>query len=421
MAKGEVYITPHPDKSIDASVERAGMTEFEGTTGVGRLIAATDDGLISTTLMPFAQSPDVTDEPVETARLPVRVESPSGLVWRWLSITAILNWINDQIMDIVSPVGTVRLALGAEPGTKWLALDGRTLGSTASGAILAGEAYKRLYTVLWTSLSADVIKIYEATGIGTTKGTSAENDWALGKRIEMPAPSGRMLMLAGAGSGLTTRKLGEMAGEEEVQLSVLTMPKHNHKMYVAQSGTAQRVEFLDSVTVDVSISNNAETTLSGDLNATIGYSKVEDHSHGVSVTVNSGNAAHDHDVTLPGADLTHTHAADNGTTVDAASLAVTGSSIKTSQATAPHTHLASGSATSTTTAGNGHKHDLTLLSGYTADTRVTSTPTVTVRPNKKSAQMYDVSEGNATATDVGGDAKHNNMPPFFGLVAYVRY
>jgi microcystin-dependent protein len=421
MPDAKLYLVPDPTGEADLS-ERAGIQTFDGADKAGELVALDSSGLLNGSLMPYAQSPDLSDaEDPDSVRIPVQVEGQLGQVWRWYSVLSLMNWVRDQIMDLVVPVGTIRLAMGSAATGRWLYMDGRTLGSDASGAVLAGDEYKRLYAHLWGALDDDNISLATSTGIPVNKGESADADWAAGRRISLPDPSSRFVMVGGAGAGLSPRAFGSVGGEEEASLSELQMPRHSHRVNSAQAGAAQRVEFMTGVQVAVSVVNDARTALVGSPTAAVGYAKVESHDHSSVVTIGSGSAPHTHGVATPAADLTHTHAADNDVTVEPAQLQVAAGQLTTDSANASHGHTGAAVISGTSSSGNGHTHTLQFLGGYTASTTVTSTPKVTVTPSKNSVSVFAVSSGNATTTDAGGGVAHNNMPPFFSVAALIRY
>jgi microcystin-dependent protein len=62
------------------------------------------------------------------------------------------------------------------------------------------------------------------------RGGSAAADFAAHKTIGVPKMLGRALASAGAGSGLTSRGLGDAAGQETVALSAANLPPHQHNV-----------------------------------------------------------------------------------------------------------------------------------------------------------------------------------------------
>lgn len=123
--------------------------------------------------------------------------------------------------------GDVRATFRNTADAGWLMMDDRTIGRTGSGATnRANDDTQALYTLLWTNVS----NTYAPVAGG--RGVSALADFTAGKVMTLPKALGRALACAGAGSGLTTRTLGQVLGSEAHVLSTSEIPSHNH------SGTA---------------------------------------------------------------------------------------------------------------------------------------------------------------------------------------
>lgn len=121
--------------------------------------------------------------------------------------------------------GDVKVTLKSVADSGWvLATDG-TIGDASSGATTRANAdCEALYTLLWANLPDSVAPV---TG---GRGASAAADFAAHKPIQVGTIVGRALAVAGTGSGLTARTLGEIVGEETHQLTVDEMPAHNHSI-----------------------------------------------------------------------------------------------------------------------------------------------------------------------------------------------
>lgn len=113
----------------------------------------------------------------------------------------------------------------ADPG--WLMINDGTLGSAASGASYASAVYQALYVIIWNSISNSFAPVT------TGRGANAAADFAANKSMQMTRMLGRALALAGAGSGLTARALGQFLGEENHLLTLAEITAHNHVADVA--------------------------------------------------------------------------------------------------------------------------------------------------------------------------------------------
>lgn len=134
---------------------------------------------------------------------------------------------NNNTYYFPAPVGMVAAfftsAAGAyydQNNVLWLPLDGSTLGSLSSGALLIGTKYKRLFDYLWP-----VSTITVSGG----KGSSSTADWNANKRLTLPDARGRTIIGDGQGSGLTSRSVGQQLGAETHTLTEAQMPSHNHQ------------------------------------------------------------------------------------------------------------------------------------------------------------------------------------------------
>lgn len=125
--------------------------------------------------------------------------------------------------NIDGGTGDVKLTMktSADPG--WVLMTDGTIGSAASTAtILASAACLKLYTLLWNNVSNTFAPVT------TGRGANAAADFAANKPIQLLAAVGRAIALAGAGSGLTSRSLGQNLGEELHVLITAELAAHNH-------------------------------------------------------------------------------------------------------------------------------------------------------------------------------------------------
>lgn len=125
--------------------------------------------------------------------------------------------------------GDIKPTLKTAADAGWIMCNDGTLGNDTSGATLASTATAlALYTLIWTNVPNTWAAIQDSAGTPTTRGGSAGADFTASKRLPITKMLGRALGAAGAGSGLTSRALGEIEGEETHLLSVGEMPSHTH-------------------------------------------------------------------------------------------------------------------------------------------------------------------------------------------------
>jgi hypothetical protein len=119
--------------------------------------------------------------------------------------------------------GDVKLTIKTTADSGWRMCDDGTIGSASSGATYANANASALYAVLW-DISNTYAPILDSSGVATTRGANAAADFAANKRLSLTKMLGRALAIAGAGSGLTSRSLGQTAGAETVTLARANLP-----------------------------------------------------------------------------------------------------------------------------------------------------------------------------------------------------
>lgn len=156
-----------------------------------------------------------------------------------------------EVVALLPRTGDVVLTLDNVAPSGWVMFDDGTIGSATSGATTRANAdCEALYKLIWNNISNSRAPV---TG---GRGASADDDWAADKPIALTKMLGRALAIAGSGSGLTARNLGQTVGVENQSLTVANLPPHNHAASIAPSGTHEH--FLEDV-------STGDTTLgSGD-------------------------------------------------------------------------------------------------------------------------------------------------------------
>lgn len=121
--------------------------------------------------------------------------------------------------------GDAKLTLKTVPDSGWVMMDDGTIGDASSGATtLAAAIAQNLFALIWANVSDTYAPV---TG---GRGSSAGADWAAHKKIALTKQLGRALAVGGVGSGLTSRPLGGMVGEETHAQAVAEMPGHFHTL-----------------------------------------------------------------------------------------------------------------------------------------------------------------------------------------------
>ncbi len=143
----------------------------------------------------------------------------------------LLNPSNVTVNQAIAQTGTVWMTLASAAPTGWLLFDDGTFGSATSGSSNSNSALNQaLFTIMFNNVSDTNAPLFTSTGSGTTRagqGTAAAA-WAANCRMSLPKTLGRALGVAGSGSGLTSRALASIVGEENHLLVIGEIPAHNH-------------------------------------------------------------------------------------------------------------------------------------------------------------------------------------------------
>lgn len=148
--------------------------------------------------------------------------------------------LNPAGATVSSPTtGDVKLTIKTTADAGWLLFDDGTFGSATSGSSNSNSAANQaLFTLMFNNLSDTAAPLLTSGGAGTTRagqGTAAAA-WAANCRMTLPKTLGRALAVAGAGSGLTSRALGAIVGEESHLLTTGEIPSHTHTNSLTDPG-----------------------------------------------------------------------------------------------------------------------------------------------------------------------------------------
>lgn len=137
-------------------------------------------------------------------------------------VLAVNAWVINSVVLLGFNTGDVKFTISntADPG--WIMCNDGTIGNIASGATFADASAQALFIKLWNNVSNANAPV---TG---GRGANALADWTAQKPIALTKMLGRALAVAGTGSGLSARGLGDVVGEETHLLSATEMPSHNH-------------------------------------------------------------------------------------------------------------------------------------------------------------------------------------------------
>lgn len=135
----------------------------------------------------------------------------------------VLQAVLAELRALGPQAGDFMLSLNSTTRSGWVPCNDGTIGDATSGATTRANADTlALYTVLWDEVSNTYAPVT------TGRGVSAAADFAAHKPIALTKMLGRALAVAGTGSGLSARTLGQTVGAETHTLTLLEAPSHSH-------------------------------------------------------------------------------------------------------------------------------------------------------------------------------------------------
>lgn len=178
-----------------------------------------------------------------------------------------INWLGNRIMELLDAqwsTGDIKTTFSSVVPSGWLAITNSTIGNATSGSTYTGNNYYNLYVVLWNfAVSGDMLS---SSGTATTKGASAEADWAANKRIYLPDIPSRSIVSTGSSrSGLTNRLLGAKFGAESV-----TYTPQGIVSVASVSGITATSGAISTASLTVSVSQATATSSAIDISSVTG-------------------------------------------------------------------------------------------------------------------------------------------------------
>lgn len=163
-----------------------------------------------------------------------QTEVTSGDIAEYTDAPFIKEKLKDKISEATADERYYRVETGdvefsyrptSSPKSGWIPAVEGTIGNASSGATIRANAdTEALYTLFWDGMSDT------DAPVSGGRGASAAADFAADKTLTIPRLPGRTIGIAGAGTGLTVRALGEFLGEETHQLTEAQMPAHSHTL-----------------------------------------------------------------------------------------------------------------------------------------------------------------------------------------------
>lgn len=231
---------------VRAVASNATTTPTFNPNGLGALVITKNSG------QPLAVG-DIPGNPTYGMEIALRYRGGGLPGWE------LLNPSLNTVAQGAATTGDVKLTIKTSADSGWLLFDDGTFGSATSGSSNSNSALNQaLFTAMFNSISDTNCPILTSGGGATTRagqGTAAAA-WAASCRMTLPRTLGRALAVAGTGSGLTGRSLGDRVGEESHTLTLLETP-----IGIIASGSGSVSTTSDNYTV--STTNNASGSATG--------------------------------------------------------------------------------------------------------------------------------------------------------------
>jgi microcystin-dependent protein len=219
--------------------------------------------------------------------------------------------VNDLVTATNFTTGDCKLTFKTTADSSWVMMNDGTIGDALSSATTRANAdCEDLFTLFWNNISNS----WAAVSGG--RGANAAADWAAHKTIALPKELGRSILIAGAGSGLTNRALGEIGGAETVVLDTTAIPSHTHTGTTnAETGTHTHAVIGTTGTENVSAHTHTYTAPSGSVSVAGPGGNVAVNTT-TTGTTSAPSGSHDHNLAITSGvnSTSHTHAFTSGAT-----------------------------------------------------------------------------------------------------------
>lgn len=202
------------DLSVAAALPDGGVTEAKIADGAVTPAKLATNAVSTSKLASSAVStPKIQDQAINTDKLAA-------------------NAVTSEKVDAsIWSTGDGRLTLRTAAAAGWVLMDDGTIGDASSGASSrANVDCEDLFTLIYNNISDTYAPILTSAGGATTRAAQvdAATAWAAHCRVSLTKQLGRAIGIAGAGSSLTSRALGQSVGAETHTLTTAESAAHAH-------------------------------------------------------------------------------------------------------------------------------------------------------------------------------------------------
>lgn len=153
--------------------------------------------------------------------------------------------------------GDVKLTYKTTADSGYVMADDGSIGNASSGASNRANAdTEDLYTLFWDNMTDSECPV------SSGRGANAAADFAANKTLTIPLTLGRALAIAGTGSGLTARTLGDTVGEEDHTPTEAETAAHTHTERKSSTTATTPGSYMRSTNDPVSEGNSSTNTAS---------------------------------------------------------------------------------------------------------------------------------------------------------------
>lgn len=212
-----------PRQSNGTDVQPANTSAVSSTT----ISSSAFNTLITDIYTEITNSLDRGGRSAMTANLPMGGNKITGGADPTVATDFATKNYTDTLTASFFSTGDVKFTIKTAADTGWVLFDDGTIGSATSGATsYANVLAQPLFNLIFNNISDTWAPILTSGGGATTRAaqTNAATAWAANCRISLPKALGRALAVAGSGSGLTARSVGQALGEETHLLAASEIP-----------------------------------------------------------------------------------------------------------------------------------------------------------------------------------------------------
>jgi len=144
---------------------------------------------------------------------------------------ATTEFVQTAVATSVFTTGDIKLTHKTVADLGWILWGTGSIGDVGSGATIRALADTlALFTLYYNGYTDTNCPLLTSTGAATTRAAQGTAATAFGAKCRMTLPRGpgRVIGVAGAGAGLTTRAIGDFLGEETHTQTVPELAAHNH-------------------------------------------------------------------------------------------------------------------------------------------------------------------------------------------------